>query len=482
MENLKRILGMLGDEKRIYQIHEENEVDREEFQYCQLMHQLVFGEKGFAETLGPTWNMIHDPRFMIIEGKFILNRHAIFGGDARLGKQYISDDGTFTSSVVDLEQYAEILGEGRNFHNVLVHPNEKCQVRLWLERIHRGHTSVRPHLSLKCYCPEDEKVDPSTFWNVPASLVWKFILQECPNRGFDKLGKATAYGQLMFDLIRVDLVGLIHDYAETPLIDSYIYLRDNGVVVSAEKIEHIDPHGVDHQRVLQELDILEQALTHRATLRATAAKILKSLGFESHLQKLTSEGELELTDVERDDLLRLVYTSNYPDDKTELISRLLMFISTRLKRPFSERLEMHLAMAKEASQAVIDDLKHGVIKPINHYTEPVLEIPDDVGESEVMKYAAMLDALTKNPLKGELFQVYVAAELDGEIGVLDLLTPIFDPNYEVTEEEYFNLLRAVTRRARSLRVMEEVDVLPRGTVDTGVASPKKEVRKVEGIL
>jgi hypothetical protein len=479
VENLKRILGMLGDEKRIYQIHEENEVDREEFQFCQLMHQLVFGEKGFAETLGPTWSMIHDPRFMIIEGKFILNRHAIFGGDARIGKQYISDDGTFTSSVVDLEQYAEILGEGRNFHNVLAHPNEKCQVRLWLERIYRGYTSVRPHLSLKCYCPEDEKVDPSTFKDASDSVVWQFILQECPNRGFDKLGKATAYGQLMYDLIRADLVGLIHDYAETPLIDSYIYLKDNGVVVNAEKAQEVDPNGVDHQRVLQELDILEQALTHRATLRATAAKILKSLGFESHLQKLTSEGELELTDMERDDLLRLVYTSNYPDDKTELIARLLMFVSTRVKRPYAERLHMHLEMAKEISQQVIDDLKHGVIKPINHYTEPVFEIPADSGESEVMKYAAMLDALTKNPLKGELFQVYVAAEAEGEIGVLDLLTPIFDPNYNVTEEEYFNLLRAVTRRARSLRVMEESAVLPRGTEDTAT---KRDVKNVEGYL
>ena len=482
VENLKRILGMLDEGKRIYRIYEENEVQKDEFQYCQLMHQIVFGDKGFIETLGPTWNMIHDPRFITIENEFIVNRRAFFGGDARLGKQYINDDGTFTSTVADLEQYAEILGEGRNFHNVLVHPNEKCPVRKWLERIYTGFTVVKPHLSLKCVCLEDQIVDPATFKDAADDDIWALITQECPNRAFDKLGKPTAYGDLMFKLIRADIIGLIHDYAETPLIDSYIYLRDNGVVVATEDVHKLDPHGVDHQRVLQEIDILEQALTHRATLRVTAAKILKSLNFEQHLEGLTGDGEIELTDVERDELLRIVYESDWPEDKPKMVSQLLTFISTRSKRTFVERQEMHLAMGREKSQGVIENLKKGAIQSINHYTEPVLEIPTDSTESEVMRYSASYDSLTKNPLKAELFLVYVAAEQEGEVGVLDILSPIFDPNYELTEDAYFNFLRAVTHRVRSLRAMEAETVVPRGTKDTGTFVPNVDAHVKEAKL
>ena len=82
--------------------------------------------------------MIHDPRFVNIENMMVQERKAIFGGDARVGKQYFSDDGAMNSSVSDLEKYAELLGEGRNFHNVLVHPDSKCQKRMWLERIYTG--------------------------------------------------------------------------------------------------------------------------------------------------------------------------------------------------------------------------------------------------------------------------------------------------------------------------------------------------------
>ena len=149
---LRRVFGMLDDNVRIYQILEEREVQHDEFQYCQVMFQLVFGDKGFADTLGPTWNMIHDPRFQTIENLMVVERKAIFGGDARLGKQYINDDGSFSSTVSDLEKYAEILGEGRNFHNVLAHPDPKCQKRLWLERIYRGFTNLQPYADFGCTC------------------------------------------------------------------------------------------------------------------------------------------------------------------------------------------------------------------------------------------------------------------------------------------------------------------------------------------
>lgn len=480
MENLKRIFGLLNDGKRIYRIYEENEVQRDEFAYCQLMHEIVFGKDGYAETLGPTWEMIHDPRFAVIENQFIIDRHAIFGGDARLGKQYINDDGTFSSSVTDLEQYAEILGEGRNFHNVLKHPNPHCKQRQWMERIYRGYTLIKPHLSLKCGCNEG-RVMPETFVSAPDEIVWNLIRQECPNRAFTKGDTPTAYGEMMFRLIRADLIGLIADYAETPLIDSYVYLKDNGVVVAPEDVQDVDPHGLDHQRVLQEIDILENALTHRATLRLTATKVLRSLGVEKMLSDMqASGGKVELTDSERDELLRIVYESRWPDEKLELTMKLAGFIAAVNRQPLAERQAKQLKQASNRAHRTIEALLTGQVKPINHYTEPVQEIPENIEESEVMRYGTVLDALTKNPLKGELFQVYVAAEEEGELGVLDILAPIFDPHYELTEETYKNLLRAVTRRARSLRAMDAEEVIPRGTADTGVFASKKEIQEFEG--
>src|ERR1700676_4302066 len=135
---LRRVFGMLQDNVRIYQIAEDREVMRDEFQYCQVMYKILFGDKGFIDTLGPTWRMIHDPRFVAIENMMVQDRKAIFGGDARIGRQYFNDDGVMNSTVSDLEKYAEILGEGRNFHNVLVHPDKSCQKRMWLERIYTG--------------------------------------------------------------------------------------------------------------------------------------------------------------------------------------------------------------------------------------------------------------------------------------------------------------------------------------------------------
>ena len=282
----------------------------------------------------------------------------------------------------------------------------------------------------------------------------------------------------MFELVKLDLIGLIHDYAETPLIDSYIYLADNGVVIDAENVDKLDPHGLDHQRVLQEIDILEQALTHRATLRVTAVKVLNSLRFDSYVEStIGKDGQpLQLTDVERDILLKMVFTSNWPDDKPLLLTNLLGFISSCAQKSFEERQSTQLNKLQNKSKSIIDGLKDGSMRPINHYTEPVKEIPDDAQEDEVMRYASMLDSLTQNPLKAQLFQVYVAAEEEGEVGVLDILTPIFDPNYVLTEDTYFNMLRAVTHRVKSLRVVDSEEVTPRGTSETATV---KEVRQFE---
>jgi hypothetical protein len=460
---LQRVFGMLNDPVRIYQIAEEREVTQDEFQYCEVMYNVVFGEKGFAETLGPTWRMIHDPRFNVIEGLMIVDRHAIFGGDARLGKQYINDDGSFSSTVSDLEKYAEILGEGRNFHNVLLHPDSKCQVRLWLERIYRGFTNLKPYAGFECTCDVNLiHQDPRSFKEAPDADIWALIKQECPNRAVTQSGQHTVYGQLMFDLIRADLVGLIADYSETPLIDSYVYLRDHGVVTATESVHSIDPHGQEAPRVLQEIDILEQALTHRAALRVTAYKILKKLGIETELNARAGN----LTDVERDHLLQIIYESEYPEGDTrdtffrmnvnnweqDIKKEVLAYINSCLETDDQVRQEFQLSLEKSTAQEVVYGLKHGTIQPINHYTEPTAEIPQDKSETEVMKYAAMMEAILSNEFKQELYLLMVQAEQAQDTAIVDILSPVFlTPEYPLDEQGFYQILERIRIGSKSLR-------------------------------
>lgn len=489
---LQHVFGMLKDPVRIYQIAEEREVQQDEFQYCQVMYNVVFGDKGFAETLGPTWRMIHDPRFNVIEGLMIVDRHAIFGGDARLGKQYINDDGSFSSTVSDLEKYAEILGEGRNFHNVLEHPDPKCQVRLWLERIYRGYTNLKPYGGFNCTCNHQlVHQDPGSFKFAPDEMVWALIKQECPNRAVTQGGATTTYGQLMYDLIRADLIGLIHDYCETPLIDSYVYLRDHGVVTATESVHAIDPHGQDAPRVLQEIDILEQALTHRASLRVTAYKILRKLGIEKELNSRAAN----LTDVERDNLLQIIYESDYPQGdpvkdtlfrmhvyewELDIKRKVLDYIDSCLQTDDEQREREQIAFLKSDAQEIVHGLKTGSVQPINHYTEPTAEIPSDQNETEVMKYAAMLEAILANEFKQELYLLMVNAEQKGDTAVVDILTPVFlSPDFQLDEQGFYQILERIRIGSRSLRA-ERMEAI-RGTKQTvDKTGGALEVKETEG--
>ena len=490
---LKRVFGMLNDKVRVYQILEEREVTQSEFEYCQIMFNIVFGEKGFAETLGPTWHMIHDPRFNTIEGLMIVDRHAIFGGDARLGKQYIGDDGTANTTISDLEKYAEIICEGRNFHNVLVHPDAKCQKRLWLERIFKGFTNIKPYSAFGCTC-QGAATDPSSFKDAPEADVWALIKQECPNRGFRSTGEPLPYGTLMFSLIRADLIGLIHDYAETPLIDSYVFLRDHGVVQAPEAVDNVDPWGLEAPRVLQEIDILEQALTHRAAMRVVAYKLLKKIGFDNMLSQ--HYPDFQLTDIERDELLRLIYTSDYPeqDEKRDpkgimfrvnldawekrIASTLWDFVEECRKNSFEYRQQDQLLVGQTKAQRIVDLLLHGQMQPINTYTEPTEEIPEDHSEAEVMAYSDMVQAIMGNEFKSELYMVLIEAEKQNDTAVIDILTPVFlTPDYQLDEKGFYNILESIRIGSRSLRA-ERLDAI-RGVKQAGDKG-KATITELEG--
>lgn len=446
--SLRNLLGMLEDNKREYRFVD-GEVSKEEYQYCQILDQILFGDKGYVATLGPTWYLVNDPRFIKIESAFIISRRAIFGGNAMLGKQYISSDGTFTSTIGDLEEYSEILGEGRHFHNVLVHPNENCPTRKWLERIHTITHYKAGELSCEC----TPVLDPHDLKNQSDAYLWSLIRRECPNY-FTKADVPNKESTRLFDLFHEDLVGLVADYAVTPLIDEWVLLETGDVAERTEKVLE-DTVLEEQPRVFAEVDILEKALTSRALLRATAAKILRQIGFQNTLKEM---GEVRLTDLERDQLIRLVFNPNpmlknvvsmdtnyygYLSLVRDAVQQFLLDIRATGKK-YDERQAEQLATASQKSKTMVSALINGELQPINQYTEPVVEVEQD-------DFAKTMEAILSDPRKQELFLIFTEAERLSENGKTDeeklrmrklssVLYPVFmDADYELTDERMAEL-------------------------------------------
>ena len=449
---LRKILGIEDDGKRIYRFVS-GEVTQEEYEHCQLLGALVFGEGGYVETLGPTWYLVNDPRFSAIENAFIINRRAIFGGDATVGKQYISSDGNFTSSMGDLEQYSELLGEGRYFSILVTHPHSDCPLRNWYLRIfpdmlkNQGINAPTPSkfLPLACTCGED-RGDPYKVKDYSYDETWALIKQECPNY-FSADGKPNMVAQRLFDLFQADLLGLISAYSITPVSNVYIEL-DTGDVFNWNEEAAVTPH------VFLEVDILEKALTHRAILRATAAKILRQLNFSKIIREELGS-DIRLTDEEKDQLLQLVYgpqevagvvftpESNWYGFLDLVKNSVYKFLKNIKERgSFEERLNQQLARASNYAVQVHHKLATGQTDVIDQYSEPQVDVDLD-------PHAVIMQSVLKNPLKQELFMMWVNAETRASMENPDetdrmnmhrlnsILSPIFtDPEFLVGEYEF----------------------------------------------
>lgn len=501
-QSLQRLLGLLGDEKRVYRFIE-GEVTREEFEHCQLLDQVVFGPKGLVESLGPTWAMIHDPRFNLLEAKFIVKRRSLFGGDTTQGVQYIDSNGNFTSSISDLEQYSDILGEGRNFYVFLQHPEKECPERVWLERTWKA-SKWQAGPDIICLCNPDEKLDPFTWKNQPDETIWALIRREWPNyfrgKAKDVSGRTVMQvevhtpdeyfvdinhpdpryrfrlvnieGSRLFNLSKADLVGLVAQYAYTPNADDW-------TSVDSDDAANANDKGAEAYKVAMEVDFLDKALTFRASLRATAAKILDQIGFTKHLKNL---GTPRLTDSEADTLLRMVYRSDYPNDKVLLVNNLLVYVQKLAEIPYKDRLKDQLATATDNAQLTLTGLKSGTVKPVNQLTdaEPEdvrsieerfagyqkqmiewSETPEEFSAWKENYEASLVQAsLFKNPLKKDLFLLRNEAQErayddwhDFErrqvvdpvaMEVFNLLDPLFANAYVlVGEKEYAEIMTQV---------------------------------------
>jgi hypothetical protein len=397
-DNLRTLLGLMDDGKRVYRF-EDGEVDREEFKYSQVMFNYLFDEeKGLVATLGPTWNMVHDPRFNKIENCFIRRRKNMFSpGETVIGQ--VEVDGAFagfSNDVQQLEQYSTILGEGRHFREVI--------------------------LEGKLVDPEGDVCVPKTFHQEDDATIWNLVQQECPNY-FYKNGKPNRDATRLFNLLKEDLVGLIDDYAEVPLANEWINSESHDVYEE-------DKWDGETPVIFLEVDQLEKALTVRGNLRVTAARVLDRLGFSKHIA-----GGERLTSAETDELLHIVYTSNWPDDRLELAVKIMSFVQAKNAIPFEAREREQLMTASERSKEVIAKIKSGELKQITKQTDAG-EAESHVGlDAEAIESAQIIKEIQENPFKTDLFTMLVNAEASVAAENSRFMKEVYDREPALSEEE-----------------------------------------------
>lgn len=404
---IRNMLGVVDDGKRIYQV-DTSQVSAEEYDYCQTLYNVLWGEKGLVESLGPTWHLVHDPRFILIEKLFCQDRPAIFGGDARLGKQYIDGASIMSHSMAELEAYSEILGEGRHFLDVI----------------------------------KAQGLSAGEIKNKDKEYLWALIRQECPNYFDNKDGLPNRRAQTLFYLLKEDLVGLISDYSELAYLREWIRL-DTGEAATEEDMANSHENPV----VWAEVDYLERALTTRASLRVTAVKILQRSGL---LKMLESDPKYKLTDAEIDKVLQIIYQLPYEQiDQAPL--KVLTYLRALNAIPVEERLSKECAMYSAKSQRRIEELRLGVIEPIS--TSKQEDIKRELTDEE-----KLVLALQKEPNRLELFSILVEAEQVNDFTTIDLIKPVLENTTVEVTDEILMQLKSKTRNSRTSSAVK--DLLP----------------------
>ncbi|MEI6388730.1 MAG: hypothetical protein WCQ50_19110 [Spirochaetota bacterium] len=402
---LRNMFGLRDTEKRIYQINTD-EVSAEEYAYCQVLHNVLWGEKGLTETLGPTWNMVHDSRFENLERKFVVNRPAVFGGDARVGKQYIDGEGLMSHSMAELEAYSEILGEGRHFAEV----------------VRKGDT------------------DPREFYAQPEAIIWKCIKQECPNYFDDKTGLPNTRALRLLELIKGDLLGLIEDYAEVAFLQDWIKVN------SGEQAQKADFLNVEDEPIVYaEVDYLERALSMRSSLRVSAVKVLQRSG----LLKLL-ETSYELTDQEIDEILKLVYQTPY-EKLYEVPAKVIQYANQCVQSnpDTTKRMLQQCHIKSKESKIFVSRIKTGDITPLN--------ISDEVNvDRELTPEEQQIIAIQNNPWRRELFLLLVESEKNGDTFTQNLIQPIIENVELEVDEALVSKIRTKTRNNRVSSVVKGI--------------------------
>lgn len=301
-------------------------VTEEEFEAAKLFTDVLWGSGGLAECLGPSWSLVHDPRFMKIERIWdsATRKKGMFGGvvggatEEVMGLDLISR----ISLILDPALYAEILGEGRHFRDA----------------------AMAMGVDVHGLCRDRD-------------AIWRLIGQECPNYQ-RRNGSWNIEAERLFNLLEADLTGLIDDYAEVAYSRDWIRMDTGEVVHSKDTIE--DPEvGMNVPIVAVEVDSLHKAIHMRAMIRTTALRLMKNLpGFKP--------GEIEkiqLTDCESDTVCQLLFKVDYNKLYT-VLPEILNLLNRARQAPLDERERRDLRTLFNSAREFQAKMASGEIQPI----------------------------------------------------------------------------------------------------------------------
>ena len=301
-------------------------VTQEEFEAAKLFTDVLWGSNGLAECLGPSWSLVHDPRFMKIERIWdrVTRKKGMFGGVVGGSTEEVQalDLVSRITLILDPALYAEILGEGRHFRDA----------------------SMAMGVDVHHLCMD-------------RGAIWKLIAQECPNYQ-RRDGSWNIEAERLFSLLEADLVGLIDDYAEVAYSRDWIRMDTGEVVHSNDTIE--DPTiGMNVPIVSVEVDSLHKAILMRAMIRATALRLMKNLpGFKP--------GEIEgiqLTDCESDEVCQLLFKVDY-DKIYTVLPGILTLLNRARQTPLDERERQNLRTLYNTAREFQTKMASGEIQPI----------------------------------------------------------------------------------------------------------------------
>lgn len=370
----RSILGM-GNDSSQYHV-DTDRITKEEFEAASILSSIIWGPDGFAECLGPTWNMVHDPRFVEVERLGVRERKGRLGGNANQGIGFVDGldirpDGSGSKIVMidDLEIYAEVIGEGR----------------------HMLEAALRMGMT-----PEDilEK----------KKLRWRLIERECPNYQM-RNGDWNWMARRLEKMLAADLLGLIRDYADTALSQDWIRMDTQEVVVKGH------PGSDEVPTVAVEIDTIQRALTMRAQVRLTAYRIL------AQYPGLKPEefDAITFTDDEADQLVQILFKAESMDKLYTVIPRMVALVNAARTKPLTQRLSDGLARLKVASKIITDGLKDGSIDPITtpiETPEPYVFGAPDPESKSANEDALAVTLLTSNSRRAlfEAIQMYAEDE------------------------------------------------------------------------
>ena len=326
-----RVLGIgAGGIKQV--IIDPERVTQEEYEAAAVFVNTLWGTDGLVQNLGPSWFLVHDPRFLRIERSWIIDKDGILGGKQAGGLTVLKalDLKSDISMAEDPALYAEIFGEGRHFRN--------CCIQRGFDPKALCHDSATIELLMRSECPNYRRRTGE--WNNDA----------------EKLRR----------LLYMDIVGLVDDYATVAYSQDWIRMDTGEVVGRNETV--VDPESQENVPTCAvEIDSFHKALIMRAMVRTTALRVM--LQFPGI--KKSEFAAIRLTDNESDKLCQMLFKVDY-DKMYTVMPAVMTLIKHAQNTPVDYREREELRMMRAEAAKFLEGMTSGEITPI---ITPIEEAP-----------------------------------------------------------------------------------------------------------